>query len=923
MARDVNIIMSMNNNSTNQTSTPYPTNIDYKRALQNPSFAFLNKDLGQLEILKRGNDLHFATGNFAIAFKANNTSSNKNYAIKCFTRSAGERRERYDTVSRYLQSHKLSSLVSFEYLSDSVRVFNDPQRKLPIVKMEWVEGKPLKDWLSDCCQSGNSHFISELAEKWMTLIQELRDHQLAHGDLQHGNILVTSQNELRLVDYDGMSVPDLIGKAAMEIGLPGYQHPQRVDRKDVKLSLDLDNFSSIIVYVGLKAIAWDPTLFKPEENEYGLLFSELDFRNPDQSQIFKTLSNTTDDSLRKWADKILMLLKVGLEEIPSLQEFLNDYQQIKTHLEEYKYDEAVELFKKTPSMSLPADVKAGIEEAIDRIQLRKDLLDAEKQGDERRMADLYDPALLANYPAAQQIATIAKSASQVAPVIERIHKAINSNKGDEVVKIWNDNISILTCRTSAASLKNAVDQWGQRIKLRTEVLSELDRSIETLVPQLKPLYHKLHQLGGHPDVDHRLSEIQLAINRNECLGQLHEFLNEVNYENDKVVSQTWNEKLLKGWQPAEENRPQAAQALKRLKLFEPVRSLLRSDTSKSLNDEMLILEVKQKLPNSYSDSLDQRSVYANRWVDLCNQAESLVSRAGESEKQLSDCWHQVGEVKHLLKPTTRERLELAAHRAPILETLSQIPVDLHGLEYDEALIRNYDEGLLNDCDEAVHYKKEFEVAKKRRSLLKSIEQARTVGDDIEVKRLAEDPLLNDFTLNADTELAIKRAIRSAAAASHLMDLAKANQEHQFACELDIQILRKYWSQFRPYHVRICQWLSNGALATNNIGLSRPRVGHAVKLVGNNLHIKWLWPGRITNRCLVTVSRVQIHSASQIEKAAMHLEISKDNFEHGGGCFLPLRDDLSNAYLNVWAIVELGNERYYSAPLTLGRIPRSI
>ena len=95
------------------------------------------------------------------------------------------------------------------------------------------------------------------------------------ADLQHGNVMVTKQNEFRLVDYDGMCVPGLVGKPNLELGLPPYQHPRRNGK--TKLSPDLDNFSGILIYVALRALSERPELWVPfvtDLNNENLLFTE-------------------------------------------------------------------------------------------------------------------------------------------------------------------------------------------------------------------------------------------------------------------------------------------------------------------------------------------------------------------------------------------------------------------------------------------------------------------------------------------------------------------------------------------------------------------------------------------------------------------------------------------------------------------------
>ena len=82
--------------------------------------------------------------------------------------------------------------------------------------------------------------FSNAGSRWRDLITELRAAEIAHCDLQHGNVMVTPSGELKLVDYDCMCVPSLTGKRNLELGVTPYQHPQR--DLHTKLSLSLDNF---------------------------------------------------------------------------------------------------------------------------------------------------------------------------------------------------------------------------------------------------------------------------------------------------------------------------------------------------------------------------------------------------------------------------------------------------------------------------------------------------------------------------------------------------------------------------------------------------------------------------------------------------------------------------------------------------------
>ena len=106
---------------------------------------------------------------------------------------------------------------------------------------------------------GNGEAVGFIADRWLDAVKELADASIAHGDLQHGNVMVTPGNEIKLVDYDCMCVPALVGRRNLEVGVEPYQHPQR--NAKTLLSLDLDHFSAMVIYVALRALSVEPQLW--------------------------------------------------------------------------------------------------------------------------------------------------------------------------------------------------------------------------------------------------------------------------------------------------------------------------------------------------------------------------------------------------------------------------------------------------------------------------------------------------------------------------------------------------------------------------------------------------------------------------------------------------------------------------------------
>ena len=94
----------------------------------------------------------------------------------------------------------------------------------PILKMGWVEGEPLNLYVEK--NLTHASLLRDLDREFAKMVRDLRRFFIAHGDLQHGNVLVVN-GKLKLVDYDGMFVPDLDGLPSHELGHPNYQHPAR------------------------------------------------------------------------------------------------------------------------------------------------------------------------------------------------------------------------------------------------------------------------------------------------------------------------------------------------------------------------------------------------------------------------------------------------------------------------------------------------------------------------------------------------------------------------------------------------------------------------------------------------------------------------------------------------------------------------
>lgn len=287
-----------------------PTYREYQDAIQNPKSCFSNLDLQQSkpETDKLGLPRP-RSGNFAVVFPLIHGSSK--WAVRCFTTYHPDQEMRYQKISEYLKKQALPYTVGFEFIKQGIKVKGS---WYPILKMEWAEGESLLKYIER--NLGKPAEIQSLADKFYTLVCDLKKHGIAHGDLQHGNLLVVNGG-FRLVDYDGMFVPGLEGMQSNEIGHPNYQHPLR-NRNH--FGHYLDNFSAWCIYISLLALAADPGLWnRISAGDEHICFRRKDFENPNSSQAIQTVEKIKNDRVQELFPLFKTIIYLpDVRQIPSL-----------------------------------------------------------------------------------------------------------------------------------------------------------------------------------------------------------------------------------------------------------------------------------------------------------------------------------------------------------------------------------------------------------------------------------------------------------------------------------------------------------------------------------------------------------------------------------------------------------------------------
>jgi Ca2+/Na+ antiporter len=273
-------------------SVSWPSQSDYSRAMQNLEFSIakersevLTSKVVPNPYVSIPGNVVYSSGNYGTVFKLQNEQST--HALKCFTRSKPDLSKRYYLISKAISRfNDGSTFASFSYLPKTIRTLKNPAVYFPALMMEWIDGVNLNTYITSNIETPRK--ISDIAKKFLSVAIRLQSYGISHGDLSGDNILVNPSGEITLVDYDGMYVPSLKGMKAPENGHDHFQHPNRTTST---YSERLDNFSVLVIYLSLLAVASDPSLWDRYNrgDQDCLLFRKRDFLMPDTSPLIAEL----------------------------------------------------------------------------------------------------------------------------------------------------------------------------------------------------------------------------------------------------------------------------------------------------------------------------------------------------------------------------------------------------------------------------------------------------------------------------------------------------------------------------------------------------------------------------------------------------------------------------------------------------------
>ena len=300
---------------------------DIRISVQNQAQLILDPVVkgGQFQRSRNGQLLLYA-GGFTAVFPV--IINGEKWAFRCWHVPITDASNRLRLVSEFILNNRPSYLVPLEYTAHGIIVKGEIY---PTTRMKWIEGKTIKKYL--CENVGKKQSLLSLASTFLSLIEDMHRLGISHGDLQHGNILVTENEDMFLVDYDSMYVPTMGNEYKDEIvGKEDYQHPKR---KHYKISSSkVDYFSELSISLSIIGLAENPQLstkYKLPDTEF-LLFSATDFKDIERSAVYKDLQSLDIPLVNHLLDMLSAYLKV--DDINKLTPF-NEDGKFKTLLSSY------------------------------------------------------------------------------------------------------------------------------------------------------------------------------------------------------------------------------------------------------------------------------------------------------------------------------------------------------------------------------------------------------------------------------------------------------------------------------------------------------------------------------------------------------------------------------------------------------------
>ena len=215
---------------------------------------------------------------------------------------------------------------------------------------------------------------------------------------------------MKLVDYDCMCVPALVGRRNLEVGVEPYQHPEP-QRQDAAVAGPGPLLGPGDLR-GVAGLAADPQFWNKYVESSGydkLLFRREDLQSPITSPLYRDLMRLANSDVKELTEQLMALARAPVDQVPSLGQLVHSYAKVERLLVARQWNAAVHLLNRRGNFrDAPEHLQPLIREAYEFV-CRQEAWAAfarispeESEAVDRRVVEAWNESLFADFPPAEQ-----------------------------------------------------------------------------------------------------------------------------------------------------------------------------------------------------------------------------------------------------------------------------------------------------------------------------------------------------------------------------------------------------------------------------------------------------------------------------------------------------------------------------------------
>ena len=235
-------------------------------------------------------------------------------------------------LSQAISQLKLKYFINYEFFEEAIQVQQNDGTdgpRLPGLVIDWLSNGSLGDFLmgysaitKQKVNKPTPKQYEKLRNNLIEMSRVMEEKGVSHGDLSPGNVMVTTDYDVQLIDYDSMMIPSLgVTQPLGIIGTDGYKHPQRTGKR----TMEDDRFAYQVLHLMLLTYARHPELNTHEKGEEVVLFTQSDLESVDKlisSTRYIQIKTLHDAELDYWLGELVVALNAPLANVKPLHQLV-------------------------------------------------------------------------------------------------------------------------------------------------------------------------------------------------------------------------------------------------------------------------------------------------------------------------------------------------------------------------------------------------------------------------------------------------------------------------------------------------------------------------------------------------------------------------------------------------------------------------